>query len=235
MRFPRWAMSNPVRGGSAGRCRRDRRLMNPDRKANMKKLNIAAAAILAALAAPAPAQAPSGGVVMKESQPGKVAVAEAIRVSASVEAIDKASRMVTLKGPEGNVFAVQAGPEVKNFDQIKVGDFVVVRYVEALSLELKKGGGGIRERVESEGGAAAKPGERPGAVATRQVTVVADVIAVDAKKQSVRLRGPQRTIDLKVRDPEQFKLIKVGDQIEARFTEAIAISVESAPKPAAKK
>ena len=201
----------------------------------MNKLSIAAAAILAALAAPVLAQAPSGGVVMKESQPGKVAVAEAIRVSASVEAIDKASRMVTLKGPEGSVFAVQAGPEVKNFDQIKVGDFVVVRYVEALSLELKKGGGGIRERVESEGGAAAKPGERPAGAATRQVTVVADVIAVDAKKQSVRLRGPQRTIDLKVRDPEQFKLIKVGDQIEARFTEALAVSVEPAPKPAAKK
>jgi Cu/Ag efflux protein CusF len=209
--------------------------MNPDRKVKMKKLNIAAAAILAVLAAPALAQAPSGGVVMKESQPGKVAVAEAIRVSASVEAIDKASRMVTLKGPEGNVFAVQAGPDVKNFDQIKVGDFVVVRYVEALTLELKKGGGGIRERVESEGGAAAKPGERPAGATTRQVTVVADVIAVDAKKQSVRLRGPQRTIDLKVRDPEQFKLIKVGDQIEARFTEALAVSVEPASKPAAKK
>jgi len=65
------------------------------------------------------------------------------------------------------------------------------------------------------------------------VTVIADVIAVDAKKQSVRLRGPQRTVDLKVRDPNQFKLIKVGDQVEATFTEAVAIAVEPAPKPAA--
>jgi hypothetical protein len=65
--------------------------------------------------------------------------------------------------------------------------------------------------------------------------VVADVVAVDAAKQSVRLRGPQRTVDLKVKDPEQFKLIKVGDQVEATFTEAVAISVEPASAAPAKK
>jgi Cu/Ag efflux protein CusF len=46
----------------------------------------------------------------------------------------------------------------------------------------------------------------------------------------VKLKGPKRTVDLKVRDPSQLKLIKVGDQIEATFTEAIAIAVEPAPK-----
>ena len=43
-----------------------------------------------------------------------------------------------------------AGPEVKRFDEIKVGDFVVVRYMESLTLELKKGGAGIRESSEKE-------------------------------------------------------------------------------------
>ena len=46
----------------------------------------------------------------------------------------------------GNVVDVNAGPEVRNFDQIKVGDLLVVRYMESLTLELKKGGAGIRER-----------------------------------------------------------------------------------------
>ena len=31
-----------------------------------------------------------------------------------------------------------AGPEVKNFNQLKVGDKVDIQYVEALVLELKK-------------------------------------------------------------------------------------------------
>jgi hypothetical protein len=124
---------------------------------------------------------------------------------------------------------------VKNFDQIKAGDIVVARFTEALSLELKKGGGGIRERVESSSAGAAQPGQMPAAAAGRTVTVVGDVIGVNAAKQSVRLRGPNRTIDLKVRDPEQFKLIKVGDQVEARFTESVAIAIDPAPRPAAKK
>jgi hypothetical protein len=197
----------------------------------MRKFTLIAAAVMSIAAGAAVAQ--TGSMSAVKSEPGKVTMAEAIRVTASVEAIDKAKRLVTLKGPEGNTFVVQAGPEVKNFDQIKVGDLVVARYVEALTLELKPGGGQIRERTERENAVAAKPGQAPGAAAGRQVTVIADVMSLDAAKQTVRLRGPQRTVDLKVRDPNQFKLIKVGDQVEATFTEAVALSVEPAPKPAA--
>jgi Cu/Ag efflux protein CusF len=199
----------------------------------MRKLTIIAAAVVSLAAGVAFGQ--TGSTVAAKSEPGKVSIAEAVRITATVEAIDAARRLVTLKGPEGNSFVVQAGPEVKNFNQVKVGDLVVVRYVEALTLELKKGSGGIRERVEREGAAAAKPGEKPAGVVGRTVTVIADVIAVDAAKQSIRLRGPQRTVDLKVKDPEQLKLIKVGDQIEATFTEAVAVSVEPAAAAPAKK
>lgn len=201
----------------------------------MKVQSILAAALLSLTALPALAQAPSGALVAKESQPGRVTLVEAVRISATVEAIDKATRQVTLKGPDGKTMAVTAGPEVKNFDQIKVGDAVVARYLESLTLELKKGAAGIRERVESGGSAAAKPGERPAAAAAREVRVTGDVIAVDGKKQTVKVRGPKRTVNLNVKDPEQFKLIKVGDQIEATFVEAIALSVEPAKKPAAAK
>ena len=197
----------------------------------MRKFTLIAAAVMSIAAGTAVAQ--TGGVAAVKSEPGKVTVAEAIRVTASVEALDKAKRLVTLKGPEGNTFVVQAGPEVKNFDQIKVGDLVVARYIEALTLELKPGGGQIRERTERENAVSTKPGEAPGVAAGRQVTVIADVMSLDAKKQTVRLRGPQRTVDLKVRDPNQFKLIKVGDQVEATFTEAVAIALEPAPRPAA--
>jgi hypothetical protein len=196
-------------------------------------MTILAAAMLSIAAAPAMSQ--TGGVAVMKSEPGKVTLADAVSVTATVDAIDAAKRLVTLKGPDGNTVVVHAGPEVKNFAQIKVGDNVVVRYIEALTLELKKGGGAMRQKTERETMAVAKPGERPAATGGRQVTVIADVIAVDAKRQTVRLRGPTRMIDLKVRDPEQFKLVSVGDQVEATFTEAAALSVEPAPKPAAKK
>ncbi|HEV7476933.1 MAG TPA: hypothetical protein VGO02_04255 [Burkholderiales bacterium] len=197
----------------------------------MRKL-VLSAALIAAASVPAFAQKPdAAGAMASKTAPGKGTITNMARITASVEAIDTAARSVTLKGPRGNVVTLAVGPEVKNFDQVKVGDFVVVRYAEALTLELKKGGKELRQRSEREGSAAAQPGGRPGAAAGRQITVIADVTAVDRKKQIVTLRGPSRTVDLKLRDPEQIKLVKVGDQVEATYQEAVAVSVEPAPKP----
>ena len=189
------------------------------------------AALFGAAAAAALAQQPGAETgSAAATAPGQAAAASVVRITASVEGVDAANRTVTLKGPRGRVITLPVGPEVQNFDQIKAGDIVVVRYLEALSLELKKSGSGVRERTETQAGAAAKPGERPAAGEVRQVTVVADVVGVDPKRQIVTLRGPRRTVDVKVRDPNQLKLLKLGDQVEATYTEAAAISVEPAPK-----
>jgi hypothetical protein len=202
----------------------------------MLKILILSVAFVAAGSVPAFAQKPAAtGATTTETSPGKGTVTTVVKVTASVEAIDPAKRTVTLKGPEGKVTTITAGAAVKNFDQIKVGDFVVVGYIEALTLELKKGGTAIRQRTERDVGVAAKPGERPAGAVGTETTVIADVIAVDAKKQVVTLKGPERTVELKLRDPKQFNLVKVGDQVEATYTEAVAISVEPAPKPAGKK
>jgi Cu/Ag efflux protein CusF len=198
----------------------------------MRKLLIATAVALA-FAAPALAQQqkPSvGGESAVVTSPGKGSAARVVTITASVEAVDQAERTVTLKGPRGNVVELPVSEKVKNLDKIKVGDMVAVRYFEALSLELKKNGGGIRERSVREGKETAKPGEQPAAGAARQVTVIADVVGVDPKRQTVTLRGPKRTVDLKVKDPNQLKLVKVGDQVEATYTEAVAVSVEPAAK-----
>ena len=114
----------------------------------MRKFTFIAAAVMSIMAGAAVAQ--TGGAAAVKSEPGKVTVAETAQLTASVEAVDKAKRLITLKGPEGNTFVFQAGPAVKNFDQIKVGDLVVARYIEALTLELKPGGGQVRERTERE-------------------------------------------------------------------------------------
>src|SRR5436190_1550303 len=68
-----------------------------------------------------------------------------------------------------------------------------------------------------------------GAVA-EHVKVTADVTAVDQKTHMVTLKGPKQEVDLYVADPAQLKLIKVGDQIEAEYTQALAITVEPAKK-----
>ena len=189
--------------------------------------------MIAAACAATPAMAQqlkAEGAAAVSSSPGKAQVARAIKVSATVSAIDKASRTITLKDAAGKEFPVVAGSEVRNFDQITVGSEVVVGMMQALALELKKGGAGVPSKVESADGARAATGAKPGGVVARKVTVMADVVALDAKTQTATLKGPKQTVDLKVPDPKQFKMIAVGDQIQATYTEALAISVEPAKK-----
>jgi len=105
----------------------------------MRKLSIAFLLAIAS-ALPGLAAAQSGAAVVG-SAPGKAGVAQTVQVTATIAAIDKATRDVTLKGRQGNEIVVTAGSEVKNFDNMKVGDQVNAQYVEALTVELKKGGG----------------------------------------------------------------------------------------------
>jgi Cu/Ag efflux protein CusF len=187
------------------------------------------ASLLVALGMTANAQKSSGDTaVMKESSPGKATVAQAHTIVATVEAVDAAQRQITLKGPKGKVVPLTVGPDVRNLEQVKVGDRVAVRYLEALTLTLKKDGKALPSSTKASDAARAKEGERPGGVVAEQVTVTADVTAVDTKTGIVTLKGPKQVVDLHVADPEQLKLIKVGDQIEAVYTQALALSVEPA-------
>jgi Cu/Ag efflux protein CusF len=161
-------------------------------------------------------------------KPGSLGVGETITTRGTITAVDQAARLMTVQRANGEVVVVQVGKRVKNFDQIKAGDQIVYRVGEAVLLELKKKGDGIRERTETEGAGVAKPGEKPGVVVARQVQVVADVTAVDKKKGKITLRGVNETRTLKVKDPKVLSQVKVGDQVEITYLEGEALSVEAA-------
>jgi Cu/Ag efflux protein CusF len=192
-------------------------------------------ALAGAIAVQAHAQLASTTSAVVAVAPGAAAAVESTKVTATVVGIDATTRVVTLKGQDGKVFNITAGDDVKNFAQLRVGDKVTASYTQALSLELKKGGSGIRESSEKESAVRAPAGAKPGGAVSRQVTILANVVAVDAKKKTVTLRGPHgNLVDLAVQDPAQLKSIKKGDQVEAVYTEAVAVTVEAAPKAAPK-
>ncbi|MCC7310248.1 MAG: hypothetical protein IT510_03270 [Sulfuritalea sp.] len=200
----------------------------------MRNLTKATLTALLLVAAPAMAQQAPVGAKITENAPGKVAMAEGVKVSALVTAIDKATRTVTLKGPQGNSFDVVAGDAVKNFAQIKVNDEVVVEYVRALTLEVKKSNGPA-SRTDSADAVRAKPGQKPAGAVGRQVTIVADVIDVNPAAKTITVKGPKgNVVELEVKNPDHFKVVKKGDQIEANYVEAAALSVEPAKKAAKK-
>ena len=199
-------------------------------------LLLASAVAFATLGFPALAQQPgaTGGTTI-QSEPGRAVMTRQAKLTAQIVGIDKATRTVTLKGPKGSAVDIVAGDDVKNFDQLKLGDFVVAHYVQALSLELRKTKGESRGVTEREAAVRAQPGERPGGAIARQVTALADVIDVNPKNKTITLKGPRgNVVTLDVQNPDQFKVVKKGDQVEVVYTEALALSVEPAPKPAPK-
>jgi hypothetical protein len=194
-----------------------------------KKILIAAAAMLAVTAGSAMAQ-PETKVDVKRA-PGQVTVGGTAKAMATVVSIEPATRTVSLKDKKGKVVSLVMGEDARNFDQLRVGDMVTAEYKEAITLTLKKGGGGKSAVSERESMDRSLPGAKPGGTAAREVTILADVVAINDKTKMVTLKGPQgNTLDLMVEDPEQMKNIKKGDQVEAVYTEAVAISVEPATR-----
>lgn len=163
--------------------------------------------------------------------PGHATLKRTIQITATVENIDPATRTVVLKTGHGKIIEVEVGEDARNFDQIKVGDVVTTVYRESLSLSLKKNGGEAASIEEKPSIERTPEGGKPGGSLGRQLTIVADVVAVHPQSRIVTLKGPKgNTVDLVVEDPEQFANIKKGDQVQATYTEALAISVEPAVK-----
>ncbi|HYS63686.1 MAG TPA: hypothetical protein VEN30_07710 [Paraburkholderia sp.] len=184
-------------------------------------------AALVAVVPPASAQQETDVQVTKA--PGTATIKGTTRVTATVQDIDRAERTVLLKSPNGKVVEVAVGDEARNFDQLKVGDVVTAVYREALTLTLKKEGDGMSSIEEQPSMERAAAGGKPGGTLGREVKIVANVVAVNPKSRTVTLKGPKgNALDLIVADPAQFANIRKGDQVEAVYTEALAISVEPA-------
>jgi hypothetical protein len=168
------------------------------------------------------------------SEPPKPVTIEATEeISATVEAVNIDTRMVTLLAPDGQKFTMQAGPEVRNLPQVKVGDRVITRYYTAMAAELRRRGDGSGETeapvIDTAFGRAAE-GARPSGAAGRQVRQTVRITTVDKKNHVVGFYGSDGLARLlPVRTPQAQEFIsklKAGDEVEVTYTEAVAMSVE---------
>lgn len=160
---------------------------------------------------------------------GAAAEESALIYDGEVTKIDVATRAVTIRSKDGDSTIV-AGPEVKNFAEIKVGDRFDVVYELAVAIELVKVKNPVAPSEQVTTSTATAPqGDKPGVVTTNVITAVANVEAIDTVKSTVSLKGPQGNIfALKVKNPELLKDIAVNDQVKVVYAEAIA-AVVSAP------
>ncbi len=153
--------------------------------------------------------------------------------TAKVIRINKATHTLSLEGEAGVRRELQVDPnQVKNFDNIKVGDLVVLRESQNLVLTLTK-----REKGEKPEASVVKEtstaplGVKPSLDTDTTTQISAEVVKIDPVTQTVDLKGPQGNIvQLKAEDPKRLEGLKKGDLVSATYTKSLAISVEPMPE-----
>ena len=145
----------------------------------------------------------------------------------TVEAIDASTRAVTFKKLDDTVVTVVAGPDIKRFAEVKVGDKVTARYYENVVIRVKQPG-----EPDVVSGAKATTGSEqvlPGGTKAKQVTITATITAIDLTTPSITFTGPKGwKYTSKVQDTEALAKVKVGDKVDIVWTEAMLVSLERA-------
>ena len=128
-----------------------------------------------------------------------------------------------------------AGPELKRFDELKVGDKVKMTYYESVFLQLRKAGATAGTTGEKPADATLDAaitrgkGALPGGTAAVQEKMTVTVKAIDPALPSITVTTPDgRTVTRKVEDKKNLTGVAVGDLIDVTYTRALLTQIERA-------
>lgn len=147
-------------------------------------------------------------------------------VDAVVTKVDSKTRTVTLKDKDGTFTNFVAGPEIKNFPQIKVGDRLTVTHELAVAIELVKvNNQGVRSEVQTSTQTSAALGSKPASVISNTTIIIANVVSVDRQKMTVSVKGPKgKTDTYRVKSASLLKDIAINDEVKITLYDAMAAS-----------
>lgn len=152
---------------------------------------------------------------------------DSVTMKASIEAIDKTLRSVTLKGPRGNLVTVYAEDSFKRFDQLKVGDVVTATITVAVAARIRKAGD--PEPKEAKDSSEVFK-EKIGGKAYTESTVTVSIEEIDRTAPSVTVKAPDgRILSFRVKNAANLKNLKVGDQVDVTVGLGLLLSVDPAP------
>lgn len=157
--------------------------------------------------------------------PGGVTV-NTYQSSATVTAIDAATRSVTVVSPNGATATFKCGPAVLNFDQIHVGDVIRAKLTKEAVVFLRPAD---EPATDGQAGAIALPakGGQPGIAMGDTVEVTATVEAINLKRHEATLLFPDGTTKtVPVRPDVDLTKAKLGQHVVIRTTRSVAFSVE---------
>jgi hypothetical protein len=150
----------------------------------------------------------------------------AITATSKVTAVDPDKRTVTLTNDAGETNTYQLGKNVRNFDQIKVGDHVKATLLESVAVAVSKSSAapdaGARGVV-----AVAPKGAMPGVIMAKTRQITAKIVSVDTAARTVTVEGPMGgKPTIKVGPKVNLDQLQTGDDVTLRVTDALAIRVE---------
>ena len=145
--------------------------------------------------------------------------------SGVVEAIEAQSRSMTIRKSDGTVVTTVAGPDVKRFDEFKIGDKVKARYYENLVIRVKPPG---EPAVDTDVKDAVASGQGlPGGTKARQRTLTCTIAEIDLKTPAITFTSANGwKYSSKVRDKSALAQVKVGDKVDIIWTDALLVSLE---------
>jgi len=163
---------------------------------------------------------------VKRSSTGTTVV-DTYKATATVAAIDPATRRLKLILSNGRSKVVKCGPEVVNFPRIRVHDHVRVTVTEEIAVYLDKG----KKATDASGSALvglSPLGAKPGVVMAGTVQATVKISAIDTSTRKLTLRTKEgQTEILKAGEHINLAKIKVGDSVTIRRTEAMGLLVET--------
>jgi hypothetical protein len=147
---------------------------------------------------------------------------------AVVESVNTQSRQVLLRGQDGRMLSIVAGPEVRNLDQLAAGDVVRIDYFESVSVRMAD----PSDTSPPEGAVVAErapEGGRPGAAAGASVRMIVEFISYNPQTAVATFRGPDGSVRTAQVNPELQDFaagLQSGDRVDLTMTEAVAVSIE---------
>lgn len=170
------------------------------------------------------------GCASSPPAPTQAEITDEVSVEATVLAVNKTSREVTLQRADGNRVVVVAGPEIRNFDQIEAGNKLNARYVVNLNARRLTPEEVAAKPTAGVVAARAKLGEAPGAAIGAGVKMTVVIKSVDAAKHIVVFTDPDgglQTVEAQKDEGKRFVSgLKPGDRVEIIYGEALVLAVK---------
>jgi Cu/Ag efflux protein CusF len=168
----------------------------------------------------------SAGAAPPTQQEPRALIQQISEASGVVDDIDRVGRNVTIKSGGTYQTAIYVGPDLPIFDQLNRGDVVIIRFYDAVVVDVTPGARmGPAAITTAEAQKAIDP--RGDATVMSQTKLTVTVDEIDVATGMVTYHGADnRRVVRQVQHRELIDGLKVGDVITITFTRARAAAIE---------